>query len=63
MRYMAMPESCASMEGPHANARAAIRVAVTMVVGVLVMVGSSSVLFWWLLELYSGRAARRNGAR
>jgi hypothetical protein len=46
----AMPEPCAPMEFPHVNARAAMLVAVTMVVGVLVMVET---FLEWLEEFGS----------
>jgi hypothetical protein len=48
------------MEMPHANARAAIAIAVTEVVGVLVMVGAFPEVWWRMVLVYAMPDAARN---
>ena len=48
------------MEMPHANARATIAIAVTEVVGVLVMVEAFPKVWWRMAIVYATATAARN---
>jgi hypothetical protein len=48
------------MEMPHANARAAIAIAVTEIVGVLVMAGAVPEVWWKMALVYAPAMPARN---